>query len=238
MTEGLGACQPFSSFSHLIGAAVALGAAGPLLRRARGTRSRVASIAVYALSVIVTLTISGLYHRQARDCAARMIMQRIDYYAIWLLIAGTFTAVHGVMFRGIWRWGMLSVIWSYALMGVILQSLYFEVFSGTVGLVLYLGFGWIGALSIFRIGRQIGFRAARYMWYAGIVYSVGAVLEATGHPILIDRWIGPHEVFHIAVIIGIGLHWAFIRTLLIEHAPPVAVEVHAVPVPVAPALVG
>jgi channel protein (hemolysin III family) len=232
----LGACQPVSSYSHLIAAGVAALASVSLLRQAGRDRARVASIAVYVTSVILTLAISGIYHRLERHGAARTVMKRIDYYAIWLLIAGTFTAVHGVMFRGVWRWGVLLFIWSYAALGVVLQSVRFDVFSGPAGLALYLGMGWVGVLSIVKIGRRIGFRAARFIWYAGLVYSAGAVLEATGHPILIARWIGPHEVFHFAVIGGVALHWAFVRRLLLDHASRDPAPV-PVPVPVA-ALLG
>jgi channel protein (hemolysin III family) len=217
-----GFCQPVSSLSHLAAAGVALIAAVPLVRLARGSRPRLWAVGVYAFCVIATLAISGTYHSLNRGCSARSIMQRVDYLAIWLLIAGTFTAMHGVMCRGIWRSGLLAFVWTYALAGVLLQVYRFDIFSGVWGLVLYLGLGWVGVLSVFKLGRQIGFRAVRPIWYAGIAYSAGAVLEACGYPIVIRRWIGPHEMFHFAVVAGVALHWIFIRRLLIRHASRVA----------------
>jgi channel protein (hemolysin III family) len=214
-----GFCQPVSSLSHLAAAGVALIAAVPLVRLARGSRPRLWAVGVYAFCVIATLAISGTYHSLNRGCLARAVMQRMDYLAIWLLIAGTFTAVHGVMCKGAWRSGLLAFVWSYAMAGVLLQTYRFDIFSGVWGLVLYLGLGWVGVLSVFKLGRQIGFRAVRPIWYAGIAYSAGAVLEACGYPILIRRWIGPHEIFHFAVLAGVALHWVFIRRLLIRHAP-------------------
>jgi channel protein (hemolysin III family) len=211
-----------SSLSHLVGALVAMLAAVHLMRLGRGSRARFVAITVYSACVIATLGISGAYHSLNFDCRARAIMQHLDYYAIWLLIAGTFTAVHGVMCRGFWRRGLLTLIWSYAAVGAVLQTLWFEIFSGVAGLALYLGLGCVGVASVVRIGRQIGFSAARPIWYAGIAYSAGAVLEAIGHPVLIPDWIGPHEVFHFAVITGATLHWLFIRELLVRHAPATA----------------
>ena len=167
------------------------------------------------------LAISGVYHSLERGCSARIVMQRMDYFAIWLLIAGTFTAVHGIMFSGMWRGGLLTFIWSYAAIAVLLQALWFRTFSGVHGLILYLGLGWIGLFSIFKLGRQLGFSAVRPMWYAGIIYSAGAILEAIGQPVLIHRWVGPHEIFHAAVIAGVALHWTFIRRLLMTHASAV-----------------
>jgi channel protein (hemolysin III family) len=214
-----GFCQPVSSLSHLAAAGVALLAGLPLVRLARGCRHRASAVAVYVVCVVATLGISGVYHSFERGGPARAVMQRIDYFAIWLLIAGTFTAVHGIMFSGIWRRGVLTFIWCYVGLAILLQALWFAVFSGVPGLVLYLVLGWVGLLSIWKLGRQLGFRVVRPMLYAGLVYSAGAILEATGHPVLVRRWVGPHEVFHLAVIAGVLLNWTFIRRLLLVHAP-------------------
>jgi hemolysin III len=233
-----GFCQPVSSLSHLVAASAALVGAVPLIRLGRGSTVRVAAVAIYACCLVTTLIVSGTYHAMAWHSSARDVMQRFDYYAIWLLIAGTFTAVHGVMCRGFWRTGVLAFTWGYAICGVLLQIFWFNVFSGVWGLVLYLGLGWVGATSVIKLGRQIGYRAVRPIWYAGIVYSTGAVLEACAPPMLVRHWVGPHEIFHVAVIVGATLHWLFIRDLLIKHAPGVA---NAVAVPVAipvPAVAG
>lgn len=225
-----GFCQPVSSLSHLAAAAVALVAGFSLVRLARGCRRRASSVAVYVVCVIASMGISGAYHALDRGCAARAVMQRLDHFAIWLLIAGTFTAIHGIMFSGVWRRGALTFIWSYVAVALLLQGLWFQVFSGVAGLALYLGLGWLGIFSVVKLGRQLGFPVVRPVWYAGIAYSAGAILEATGHPILLERWVRAHEIFHIAVILGVALHWLFIRRLLVRHAP--ALE----PAGIAPAL--
>lgn len=214
-----GFSQPVSSLSHLVAAAAVLAASRSLLRLARGRRYRVFAVAVYVGCVFVALAISGLYHALDRRGAARIVLQRMDYFAIWLLIAGTFTAVHGIMFQGMWRRGVLTFIWTYVGLGVLLQALWFHIFSGLPGLILYLGLGWVGAFSIVKLGRQIGFRNVRPAWLAGIAYSAGAIVEAAGPPALIQGWVGPHELFHVAVMAGVALHWAFIRRLMVTHAP-------------------
>src|SRR5438477_7975813 len=122
-----GFCLPVSSWSHLLAAAAALAAGVALVRMARGCRYRVTAVVVYVFCVVVTLAVSGAYHSLSRECSARMVMKRIDYFSIWLLIAGTFTAIHGIMFDGTWRRGVLTFIWSYVAVGVLLQALWFRV---------------------------------------------------------------------------------------------------------------
>ena len=213
-----GFCQPVSSLMHLLAAVAAVVAAVPLIRLG-GSRERVTAVAIYTVCVVAVFAISGTYHSLDRDGLARAVMQQFDYFAIWLLIAGTFTAVHGIMCRGFWRRGVLTFVWLYAAAGIVLQILWFKIFSGIPGLLLYLGLGWVGLGTVFKLSSQIGFRAVRPVLYAGVFFSAGAVLEAIHYPVLVQNWIGPHEIFHLAVVAGAAIHWLFIRTLLLNHVP-------------------
>ena len=215
----LGLCQPVSALSHLFAAAVATLAALPLIRLGGGIRLHRLSLTIYAVCVVVLLAISGTYHSLDHGGAARTVMRRVDHFAIWLLIGGTFTAIHGVMCRGFWRRWVLSFVWLYAASGITLQAVWFRFFSGVPGLVMYLGMGWIGLGSIVKLGLQIGFRAVRPLWIAGLFFTAGAILEAVGQPVVVRQWVGPHEIFHLAIIIGLAIHWNFIRGLLLVHLP-------------------
>jgi channel protein (hemolysin III family) len=219
-----GFCQPVAALSHLVAAAGALVAALPLVRLAKGSPIRTRVLLVYAACVVTNLGISGTYHALSWDCAARPVMQRCDHFAVWLLIAGTFTAVHGVRCHGFWRSGVIALVWSYAICGVLLQVFWFRIFSSRPGLFLYLGFGSLSLVSTVKLGREIGYRAVRPIWYAGILYASGALLESFGHRlVLVQGWIGSHEIFHLAVVAGVIVHWSFIRALLIKHRPVAAV---------------
>jgi hemolysin III len=214
----LGLCDPMSALSHLAAAALACVAGFRLIRLSKRNPRRTAALVVYAVCVVGLLSVSGVYHSLPSG-PARAFMRHVDYLAIWFLIAGTFTAVHGVMCRGFWRCWMLTFIWLYVAAAVTLQLLWFKHLSGTLGLLLYLVLGWIGLVTVVKIGRQIGFRAARPLWFAGIVFSVGAILEALRQPLVIECWLGPREVFHFAVIAGAAVHWLFIRKLVLVYAP-------------------
>ena len=43
----------------------------------------------------------------------------------------------------------------------------------------------------------------------GIAYSVGAIAEFYRWPVLVTGVIHPHEVFHMAALLGAYLHWRF-----------------------------
>jgi channel protein (hemolysin III family) len=210
--------EPIASLSHLAAAAVGLIASVPMLRLGRGGRMRLLSVAIYTFAVVASLAVSGAYHSLEMG-RTRTIMQRLDYSMIWLLIAGTFTAIHGVLHEGRWRTWMLAFVWTYSAIGCLAQVVRFDLFSGFGCLVVYLGLAWAGLLSIVKLARQLGFKAIWPVCGAGLVYTVGAVAETLKQPTLVAGSIGPHEVFHLAVILGACLNWSFIHRVLTVHAP-------------------
>jgi hemolysin III len=110
--------EPFSVVSHL-GAAVLFVILGSrLLKRGRGDGLRQAVLGVYAGSCIFLFTVSGIYHMLAADSPARAMMVRIDHSAIFVLIAGTYTPVHGILFQGWARFGPIALIWAAASAGI------------------------------------------------------------------------------------------------------------------------
>jgi channel protein (hemolysin III family) len=219
--------QPVSSLSHLAAASAALTATIPLVRLGRRDPGRTLALTIYAVCVISALGISGVYHSLEPGGAARLFMQKLDHCAIWCLIAGTFTGIHGIMWRGFWRGGLLAFVWTYAVVGIVLQIVWFPAVAGNLGLLLYLGLGWVGVLSIYKLSRQIGWPAALPLLYAGILYSAGALLDAFNWPVGVAPGVGPHEIFHFAVMSGVALHWLFIRKLLLAQGALTSVRAGA-----------
>lgn len=205
-----GFSDPVSSVSHLGGALAFAVLAAALLRRGHGNRARMTSIAVFAVSCVLLLGVSGVYHLLAPDSAGREVLKRLDHAAIFVLIAGSFTPVHTILFRGAWRWGMLAGIWGAAIAGVILKTAYFDSVPEWLGLAMYLALGWMGVISATALARRHGWRSLRLVLWGALAYTVGAVAEFLRWPELLPGVVGPHEVFHLAVLAGIGCHWAFI----------------------------
>ena len=227
-----GFADPFSSLSHLLGAVFFAWLTVPTVRRAvRAGRSggAVASLIIFGASAVFLLSMSGVYHLLAPAMAtgvgsrigmaspqepvggaARAVLQRLDHAAIFVLIAGTFTPVHTLLFRGVLRWGMLAFIWTLAVLGVVLKSIFFQGTPAALGLWLYVGMGWFGIVAMVAVARRLGFRSVVPLVAGGLVYTAGALVEVIEPPALIRGVVRAHEVFHVAVLAGLGLHWRFI----------------------------
>jgi channel protein (hemolysin III family) len=206
-----GFAEPFSSISHLIVGNTLFGVALPfLLYHGRGSGWRQLYLWVFGLSSLFLLSMSGVYHLLGDGFAREEVLRRLDHAAIFVLIAGTFTAAHGILFKGLWRWGFISLLWLGVAVAVAIKTVFFHSISYGLGLALYLGFGWLGLVSGIKLWRRYGYAFIRPVLWGGIAYSVGAVAEFLQPPEILPGVIGPHEFFHVAVLVGLGCHWYFI----------------------------
>lgn len=207
-----GFSEPFSSLTHLVAAGIFLALGLWLILQSRPSPDRISAMVIFVFCSVFLLSMSGVYHLLEPGGTARIVLQRLDHAGIFLLIAGTFTPIHMILFRGGWRWGMLSLIWILAITGLTLKTIYFNEMPEWVSLTLYLGLGWLGALSATLLYRRHGYHFIKPLLYGALAYSVGAVMEFLRTPILVNGVIGPHEMFHVAVLCGLGFHFFFIHS--------------------------
>jgi channel protein (hemolysin III family) len=201
--------------THLFAAPVGLLMKIHLLKYHRGNSAHTLSLIVYGLSILLLLSISGTYHLLTPGFLPRAVLQRMDHAAIFILIAGTFTPIHTFLFQG-WRcWGFLLGVWLFALTGIIIKTIFFAQFPESLSVGLYLAFGWCGVVTILWLYRDYGPSSIALLILGGLSYSFGATLDFLRLPTLINGVVGPHECFHLAVLLGIFLHWLFIRKIAV-----------------------
>jgi channel protein (hemolysin III family) len=199
-----------SSIIHFLGALFFTYLAYYLIRRGKGSSIRLISLAVFASSCVLLLLIRAVYHLLETSGTAHTVFQRLDHAAIFLVIAGTFTPIHCILFTGFLRWGFLIIVWVLAISGLVVKMIYFTRIPEWLGLSFYLGLGWMGLLMGYKLWQRYGFAFIRPLVTGGLCYTVGAVIEYQHKLILLTGILGPHEILHIAVLGGIGFQWWFI----------------------------
>ena len=208
-----GFSDPVSSLTHLAAAVVFAILGAFLIASGRGEARRVISLVVFAFSCVLLLSLSGVYHLLTPKTAARSVLLRLDHAAIFVLIAGSFTPVHAILLRERWHWHLLAWIWGAAITGLTLKTVYFDAVPPWLGLLMYLGLGWLGLISTIALARRFGVRFVLPLVWGALAYTLGAVAEFLGWPVLVAGVVGPHEIFHLAVLAGISFHWAFIHAI-------------------------
>jgi len=215
-----GFSDPFSSLSHFLGAGLFAVAGVVLLRRGKGSASRLLVLGIFVFCCVFLLSMSGVYHLLTPAGAGRQVAQRLDHAAVFALIAGSFTPVHWILFTGWGRWGALILIWTLAITGIAFKFIFFDSIPEGVGLTFYLGLGWIGLASGVSLWRRYGFALVKPLLYSGLAYSAGGLLEFLRMPVLIPGVMGPHELLHVGVLAGIGFHFRFLFGVLRQAVTP------------------
>jgi channel protein (hemolysin III family) len=207
--------DPVSSWSHLLGAAVFLMWGLFLVQRSTPVCgwpgvARTASLIVFAFSTVLLLSLSGVYHMLPGGSGARHVLHRLDHAAIFVLIAGTYTPVHVILFRGLGRWLPLVLMWSLTAAAVTLKVVFFQDVPEALGVSLYLALGWAGVFTGVAVGCRFGLSFILPLIWGGLAYTAGALLDFCQWPVLLPGVIGVHELFHCFVLAGLACHWTFI----------------------------
>jgi channel protein (hemolysin III family) len=206
--------EPFASLSHLLAAAVFAVLTFRLVRVARTGAGRTTAAAIFAGSVVVLLISSGIYHWSPVGGDLRSFLQRLDHAAIFVLIAGTYTPICVYLLSRRVRKPLLIAIWVIASLGVAAKLFFFDSIPDSVSTAAYLAAGWLGVVAAVDLSRKRPALRSRLLILGGLTYTAGILTEALFHPVLIHGVVGGHEIFHIAVVLGLGLHWAFISGAL------------------------
>lgn len=209
--------EPFNALSHLAGA-LAFAIVGVfLLRRGRGDTRRVLALGVFVFTTVFLLSMSGVFHMLPEGSTGRAVLGRLDKAGIFALIAGTHTPVQGLFFRGPARWGVLTAMWVLAATGITLFSVFYDRLPTGLGTGVYLAMGWIAGTAGIVVWRRRGTARVRLLLLGGVVYSVGAVLLGLDWPTLVPGILGPHQLWHVAVLAALAMHWRFF--FLHAHQP-------------------
>ena len=201
--------EPVSCFTHLLAVPVFATLGYYLVRKGRGNWCRSISLAIMALCSVFLLSMSAVYHLLGPG-AARNVMLQLDVAGVFALIAGTVTPVHAILFRGFNRWAPLLLVWSAAATGITLRSIFSKSLAPGVGTAIFLLLGWGGLVSCVLLWRRFGFRFVKALLWGGLAYTLGAIILGLNWPTLIPGVVSAHELWHVAVLVGLGLHWKFV----------------------------
>ena len=196
----------FNAITHGVGVVFAVSALVLLIVFASlyGNALHIVSVAIYGTTLVLLYLASTLYHSFTKE-KVKYIFKLLDHSAIFLLIAGTYTPFMLVTLRGVLGWALLSVVWVFAILGIILKVFFvgrFTVFST----LLYLLLGWLIVVAMKPLMAAIPTSGLRLLVAGGILYTLGSFFYI--------RKSRPfnHGIWHLFVLAGSVCH--FLSVLL------------------------
>jgi hemolysin III len=172
------------------------------------------SVFVYTAGLTSMYAASATYHRGHWTEPVRLRLRRLDHAMIVVAIASTYTPIAVIGLSHHSATVLLSVVWSLAVVGVVLQLLWLHAPRWLVAL-LYIGLGWTAIAFAPTLWRDLGALTFSLLLAGGIVYSLGAVVYSTRRPDPVPEVFGYHEIFHALVITAGFLFYVAIARVVV-----------------------
>ncbi|WP_428738792.1 PAQR family membrane homeostasis protein TrhA [Sulfurimonas sp.] len=192
--------ERFNTYTHLVGAIGALIGMITLIIVASldGNVYKIVSVSIYGATLFILYSASTLYHGISGDL--KTFFQRLDFLAIYLLIAGSYTPFTLVTLHGTWGWSIFSIIWILAIIGIVQEFFLQE--NRTTSVVLYILMGWMVLVALNPLLDSL--QPAGFWWLlaGGILYTVGVIFY------VFDTKVPHfHGIWHIFVLAGSTAHY-------------------------------
>ena len=207
----LRAREPFSSYSHFVGAVLSgVGLFAMVLRLLLDdavSGQMAAAAVVFCLSLIALYSASSIYHFSGRGEAVLRRLKKLDHSMIYVLIAGSYTPVVLRFMPAPRSYVFLGAIWLVALTGIAVKLLWIDA-PRLIGTALYLALGWAVAFD-FGVVLSMPAPAIALLAAGGLAYTAGGIIYIAKRPNL-SAVLGFHELFHLFVIAGSLCHYLMV----------------------------
>jgi hemolysin III len=165
----------------------------------RGAFGDGVAMTIYAAGFFLLFGFSCAYN-MAPQSPAKTLLRRFDLASIYLMIAGTYTALLSQAPISLWAAGLVMLVWTGALAGATLRLFWpgrFERF----GVAAYLALGWSAALAIKPLLSALPVETLALVIAGGALYSIGVVFHLW-HSLKFQN-----AIWHACVTIAAGCHF-------------------------------
>lgn len=190
----------------LLGAVLAVPGLAFLLGPSISARSAVhiVSFSLYGVGLLTMFLASAAFHAQAGR--ERVFSKCLDYGAIGLMIAGSFTPYCAVTLATPLARGVLDVVWALALGALILRVAHTRL-SKWVFVSIFLVMGWLGLLLAPALWRALGPGGIFLTALGGAIYTAGTLFFNRYEGDVEPPGFGSHDIWHIFILAAAATHW-------------------------------
>ena len=190
----------FAFVSHAVALLAAIGALPLLFSPARNlSAAGFLGTLIFAATMVLLYFASTIHHALPHGRAKRAFL-KLDYSAIYLFIAGSYTSFALGTLGGMWGWTLFALVWLLAAVGLFLKG-FDRLAHPWLSTGLYLAMGWIVFFAAVPLFRHMPLPSMSWLGAGGLAYTVGVVFF-----VLDSRVRYSHAVWHGFVAAGTGCH--------------------------------
>jgi hemolysin III len=133
------------------------------------------AMSVYAAGFFLLFGFSCAYNLTPPS-HVKYLLRRLDHAAIFLMIAGTYTAILALASDNGLIWAQVVLIWTASLAGATFKILYPGKFD-RAAIGLYLALGWAGGAVLWSLSAELPAQSLTLIFIGGLFYSVGVLFH-------------------------------------------------------------
>ena len=161
-----------------------------------------AALAVYALGFFLMFGFSLAYN-MAPPSAVKWLLRRFDHSMIYVMIAGTYTAILSQFDSPAWAWAVGATVWGGALIGILVKVALPGRFD-RLSILAYIMLGWVGIIAIGPVTAALPVLSLWLLVAGGLTYVAGVGFY------IWHRLRFQNAIWHLFVAVASGLHFAAI----------------------------
>lgn len=190
--------------THGIGFIASLFAAYLLLNKGwqEGIKLRFFCYLIYCFGLITLYLASTLFH-SAKDPWWRKRLNIFDHSAIYILIAGSYTPITLLLIKGTWGLVIFSIVWTLALIGIVLKFFFTGRYS-KISTLTYVLMGWVIIIAFKPLIDSMVIQGLLWLLAGGMFYTIGAIFYQR------KSMKYNHAIFHVFVLLGSLCHYIVI----------------------------
>lgn len=190
----------FNTITHLLGTVAAL-IGLILLIRQQTDPWKLLSFSIFGGTMILLYATSTVYHAISGR-AAKKILRKLDHLAIYMLIAGTYAPFTLVTLRSNWGWSVFGIVWTLALVGIVIDLLPNKRGHRAIPMTIYLLMGWMALFLAHPLLENLPTNGFVLLVCGGLFYTFGLIFYG-----LDERVRFFHTIWHLFVLAGSFFHF-------------------------------
>lgn len=161
-----------------------------------------AALAVYAAGFFLMFGFSLAYN-MTPPSAVKWLLRRFDHSMIYVMIAGTYTAIIVQFDSPGWSWAIGAVVWVAAAIGILVKVLLPGRYD-RLSIVAYILLGWVGVAAAVPVTAALPAVSIWLLVAGGVTYVAGVAFYVW------ERLRFQNAIWHLFVAVAAGLHFAAI----------------------------
>ncbi len=203
-----------SYYTHFFGFLLAIIGTVILIYISKDSRYKIIISLIYGFSVVSLFLSSSLYHAFKKREDEISFWRKLDHFAIFIMIAGTYTPVSYFYLSGYWKWIIISVQWFLVICGFFFKFYYLKA-PRYVYTIIYLIMGWSGIIPIKQFLLTMPKSSVIYLILGGLSFTIGAILYMLKKPKI--KYFGFHEIFHVFILLGGFFHYLLVYNAILSN---------------------